>query len=180
MEASDMIDRLKQIGRATLLALACCTFLTGATTPNSAILPQTPLVKCIQFLQGTDAAATYKTVLTGGANATKVVGIFVTSFDPSASHLFTVQISSSTSGHCSPATSCFGGAAVTIPVSAGSAAAAPAINMMAPANWPGLPRDSDGNPFFYLTDNTWTVEATFATAITSTDWLNVCAVYGNF
>lgn len=162
-----------------LAAFFALLFLTGATTPNSVVTPQTPNIGKQQFLQGTDTAGTYKTAYTGGTNGSKIVAIWVTSNDPSATHLVTWQISSSTSAHCSPGTSCFGGAAVTIPVSAGFANGAPAINLMAQGYWPG-PVDSDGNPFFYLPSNSHTVEATYATALTSAAWINVVVVAADF
>jgi hypothetical protein len=173
-----MRPHLKRAGLGALALL--CLLLSGASTPNSIVTPQTPNIKCVQFLQGTDAAATYKTVYAGGTNATKIVGLYATSFDPSASHLLTVQISSSSSGHCSPATSCFGGMAITLPVSAGSANAVPALNLISSVNWPGLPRDSDGNPFIYLPTTSYTIEATFTTSLTASDWINVCAIGADF
>ena len=151
----------------------------AATTPNSNIMAQTPLTKCIQFLQGTDNANTYKTLITGGSNGSVIMGMWSTSFDPSASHVLTVQISSSTSAHCSPATSCFGGSSVTQATGSATLGSTP-TNLMSPTNWPGLPVDNNGNPFFYLTDNTFTIEVTFATALTSSDWINVCVTYANF
>lgn len=173
---------MKKLNRILLVGslLAAPFLLTAATTPNSTVSPQTPNLGKVQFLQGTDSAGTYKTLYTGGASGSKITAIYVTSFDPSATHLVTVQISSSASAHCSPATSCYGGTAVTIPVSSGSANGAPAVNMMSSQNWPGLPRDSDGNPYIYLPANTWTVEVTFATALTSTDWLSAVAVAADF
>lgn len=166
-----------------LAALLCTAALVipaqPATTPNSAITPQTPNVGKVQFLQGTDVAGTYKSAYTGGANGSKIVAIYATSNDASLAHLVTWQISSSTSAHCSPATSCFGGAAVTVPINAGFANAAPAINLMSQGNWPG-PVDSDGNTFFFLPSSSYTIEVTFATALTSTDWINVVVVASDF
>ena len=172
---SNMAKRFR-LGGVALLAL----LLVGATTPNSIVTPQTPKIGNVQFLQGTDSAGTYKTAYTGSANGSKITGIFLTSFDPSASHLVTVQISSSSSAHCSPATSCYGGVAITLPVSSGSANAAPAVNAMSAANWPGLPVDSDGNPYFYLPSASYTIEVTFATALTSTDWINAVVIAADF
>lgn len=163
---------------AALLYLA--PLAVEAAVTNTPVLVQTPKVAGLQFLQGTDVAGTYKTLYTGGANGSKIVGIYATSFDPSAAHLVTVQLSTSTSAHCSPATSCFGGTAVNVPVSSGSLAAAPPVNLMSATNWPGLPVDSDGNPFLYLSGNTQTIEVTFATALTASDWINVVIVVADF
>ena len=51
---------------------------------------------------------------------------------------------------------------------------------MSSANWPGLPRDSDGNPYIYLPSASYTIEMTFATALTSSDWINGVAIGGDF
>ena len=154
------------------LSLAFAAFpALATTTANSIVTPQVPNRGIVQFLQGTDSAGTYKTLYTGGANGSKCVGIYATSNDASASHLVTVQIKVSTVY--------YGGMAVTVPVNSGFANAAPAVNMMAPANWPGLPIDSDGNPFFYLAASDLLV-ATFATNLTSTDVLNLVAVCADF
>lgn len=111
------------------LSLAFAAFpALATTTANSIVTPQVPNRGIVQFLQGTDSAGTYKTLYTGGANGSKCVGIYATSNDASASHLVTVQIKVSTVY--------YGGMAVTVPVNSGFANAAPAVNMMAPANWP--------------------------------------------
>jgi hypothetical protein len=160
-----------------LLSLAQAS---GAAVSSTPVFVQTPKIGNVQFLQGTDSAGTYKTVYTGGTNGSKITGIFVTTNDATTSHLVTIQISSSTSAHCSPNTSCYGGVAVTIPVSSGYVNAAPAVNMMSAILWPGLPLDSDNNPYFMLPGNTYTIEATFATALTSTNWLNVVVVAADY
>lgn len=173
------MQRMFAVGRLVLLGFAF-SYLTAATTPNTFVAPITPKTKCIAFVQGTDSAGTYKTVLTGGTNGSKILGLYATSIDGSASHLVTVQISSSTSAHCSPASNCYAGAAATVAASSGFANATPAVNFLSSGIWPGLPIDSDGNPYFYLTDSTFTVEATFATALTASTNVNVCAVYADF
>lgn len=151
-----------------------------AAVTATPVFVQTPKIGKVQFLQGTDTAGTYKTVMTGGSNGSKIVGMYVTTNDASATHLMTIEVSSSTSAHCSPSTSCFGGVSFTLAVSSGFANAAPAVNAMSPSIWPGLPRDSDGNPFLYLPDATYTIEATFATALTAAKWINIVVVYADF
>jgi len=161
-----------------LLALAPPS--DAALTQNAVVTAQTPNNGKCTFLQGTDVAATYKTCYTGGTNGSKIVGIWVTSNDASASHLVTVQLSTSTTAHCSPTTTCLGGAAVTIPISAGFANAVPAINMLSPTNWPGLPLDSQGNPYLFLSVATQTIEATFATSLTASDQVSVTIMAADF
>ena len=135
-------------------------------TPNSAVSPQTPNMGKAQL---TANPGTYVTIYTGGTNGTKVSGLFVTNTD-SATHLVTVQIKSG-------ATS-YGGCSVTIPITAGFANAIPAINMMSAANWPGLPIDAQGNPYFFLLSGDLLV-FTYATAF-SAGVLNAVAIVTDF
>ncbi len=158
----------------SFLILASFVFLPlsfAAVTPNSPVTAQTPNIGIVQFLQGTDAAGTYKTLYTGATNGSKIVGIFATTNDASASHLVTCQVKVSTV--------LYGGTAVTIPINAGFATGVPSINMMSNVNWPGLPIDRNGNPFIFLPSGDL-LNCTFATALTSTDVLNLVAVTADF
>jgi hypothetical protein len=143
----------------------------AATTPNSVITAQTPTRGIVQFLQGTDAAGTYKTIYTAGSNGSKVVALYATSNDASAAHLVTCQIVNSAVK--------YGGTAVNVPTNSGFANATAQINMMSQTNWVGLPLDSDGNPFFYMVSGD-TLQCTFATALTTSDVLNLIAVVADF
>jgi hypothetical protein len=53
------------------------------------------------------------------------------------------------------------------------------LNLLAPATWAGLPLDSDGNPYLQLMSGD-TIQATFATALTSTDFINIIASCADF
>src|SRR5579872_3698641 len=66
-----------------------------AVTPNSVITPQA--VKCFvqQFVQGTDSAGTYKTLVTAGANGTKVTSIIATTTETVSAHVITLAITRS-------------------------------------------------------------------------------------
>jgi len=143
----------------------------AAVTPNSAITAQTPTRGVVQFLQGTDTAGTYKTLYTAGSNGSRCNAMWSTNNDASATHLITVQIVNTAVK--------YGGMSLTSVVSAGFATAVPPQNLMAPANWPGLPLDSDGNPFISLVSGD-TLQATFATALTSSDVLNVVVHCADF
>lgn len=170
---------MKRLLLASVAALGLLAPALATTTPNSIITAQTPTRGVVQFLQGTDTAGNYKTLYTAGANGSKCFGLWETNNDASATHLVTVQVSSSTTGHCSPATSCYGGAAVTSASNDGFANGVPAKNLMSSTNWPGLPLDGNSNPFVYLKSGD-TLEATFATALTSSDWLNLTSVCVDF
>src|SRR5690242_4347295 len=104
---------------------------------------QTPKLALVQFLQGIDAAGTYKTLYTGGANGSKLFSLRGVTNDSAAAHLVTLQLVRSAV--------LYGGFAVNIPLSSGYTAAALSVNIL--AQWPGLPLDADGNPFLFLQQN---------------------------
>lgn len=166
--------RLKTLGILLLGAVIALgspyivRFAWAAVSQNLVVTVQTPKNGTVNFVQGTDSAGTYKTLYTGGANGSKVKALWCSSNDGSASHLLTVQIAKSTTDHCATLGQCLPAVAATVATNAGFANAAGAVNMMSAGVWPGLPIDSDGNPFFYLSGNTQTVEVTFATALTAT------------
>lgn len=143
----------------------------AAVTPNSIVSPQTPTVGVVQFLQGTDSPGTYKTIYTAGANGSRCVALWSTNNDASATHLLTVQIVRSAVK--------YGGMALTTVVNAGFANAVPAQNLTTSTVWPGLPTDGSGNPFIMLASGD-TLQATFATALTSTDVINVVAICADY
>lgn len=164
--------------RKLLVGLALA-FLPGlalaAVAVNSIVTPQTPKDGLVQFLQGTDSAGTYKTLYTGNTtgNAAGSVcrAVVETNNDASATHLITIQV---VNGGVK-----YGGTAFTTVSSDGFANATPPKNVMDPTIWPGLPRDSDGNPFLFLANGD-TLQATFATALTSTDLINLYAVCADY
>ena len=161
---------LKRVLLALALALVPAAAY-AAVTANSFVTPQTPNRGVQQFLQGTDSAGTYKTVYTAGSNGSRCYALWATNNDPSATHLLTVQIVSSTVK--------YGGVAVTSVVNAGFANGTPAQNLMAATLWPGLPVDQYGNPYIQLISGD-TLQATFATSLTTSDVINLVAVCSDF
>jgi len=152
--------------------LAIATGAAYAAVTSTPVFVQTPNRGIVQFLQGTDSAGTYKTLYTGGANGSKCTGMFLTSTDSTA-HLVTVQLVTSAVK--------YGGTAVTTGTTTpGFAAAAGAVNVMSAANWPGLPIDSDGNPYIYLAGSGDTLQATFATNLSSSTLINIVAICADF
>ena len=161
---------------AAFAVLAAVSLL--ADSPNAmAAVTSTPVflqaakLGVVQFLQGTDVAGTYKTLYTAGSNGSRCSAIVATSSDGSAAHLLTLQIVRSTIK--------YGGTAVNVAVSSGFAAGSPPVNLMSSTNWAGLPVDSNGNPFLHLQSGD-TLQATFATALTSSTVINVIAVCGDY
>jgi hypothetical protein len=143
----------------------------AAVTPNSAVTMQTPTRGLVQFLQGTDSAGTYKTIYTAGSNGARCNALWLTTDDASATHVVTVQI---TSGGIR-----YGGVTVLTVVSSGYVNAVPSMNLLAPTLWPGLPPDSDGNPYIQLASGD-TLQATYATALTASTRINLVAFCGEF
>ncbi len=143
----------------------------ASVTPNSVVTAQTPSRGIVQFLQGTDTALTYKTLYTAGANGSRCNGMWATNSD-SVNHLITVQIVNTAVK--------YGGTAVTVPTTAGFANGVPAQALMTAALWPGLPLDSDGNPFIALNSGD-TLQATFATAfVTGSTVVNAVVACADF
>lgn len=160
------------VAAALAAVLAFANVASAAVTANSQITPQTPNEGHVQFLQGTDVAGTYKTLYTGGANGSVCTAIWADTNDPSAAHLVTVQlVVSSTS---------YGGVAVNVPVNSGFAAGVPPVQFMNTTVWPGLAVDGNNNSYFYLASASDIIKATFATALTSTDLINVHILCGDY
>jgi|SRR6185312_14076149 len=136
----------------------------AAVTTNTAVLPQTPNRGIVQFLQGTDSAGTYKTLYTAGSNGSICFGLSMSNNDGSATHLVTVQL---VNGGVK-----YGGTALTTVSSAGFASGTPAQALMTPSVWPGLLSDVTGNEYIMLVSGD-TIQATFATALTSATLINL-------
>jgi hypothetical protein len=160
--------------------LACLVELAmgsarAATTPNSVVTPQTMKRGIVQFVQGTDAAGTYKTLYTAGTDGSRCVGLQSTNNDGSATHLLTFQI---VNGGLK-----YGGASVTTISNAGFAnGTPPQLITKVPSYspwiaatglpvWP-LPEDSDGNAYIQMVTGD-TLQVTFATNLTASTLINV-------
>lgn len=143
----------------------------AAVTANSFVTPQTPNNGKVQFLQGTDSAGTYKTLYTAGSNGSRCYGLWSTNNDGSATHLITLQIVNNSVK--------YGGIALTSVESAGFANGAPAQNLLSSSVWPGLPIDQYGNPYIQLVSGD-TLQATFATSLTTSDVINIVASCSDF
>jgi hypothetical protein len=166
--------------RAIILAIAGLLWFNiaqAAVTANNPITPQVINRAVAQFLQGTDAAGTYKTLYTAGSNGSRCVAVQTTNNDGSATHLLTFQL---VNGGVK-----YGGTAITTVSSAGFANANPAqlitkvpsYSPWVPTTglplWP-LPEDSDGNGFIEMISGD-TLQVTFATNLTASTLINVYA-----
>lgn len=174
----------------------------AAPTPNSAVTPQTPQLQAIEIISATgactasgqpfacctgagtgsgcnttaastDAAPVWTTVYTGNANGSKIVGIWVTSTDATA-HVVTCSVNKG--GTTRP-----GSVAVTTgTVKPGFTTSNGAVNVLVQANWPGLPIDSDGNPFVFLSNASDKIECRYATALTAGTLLGITVIGEDF
>src|SRR5439155_5122811 len=114
---------------------------------------------CTTTASSTDAAPTWVTLYTGGANGSKITGLYLTSTDATA-HVVTCVLNKNGARA--------GGVAITTGTTKpGFANAVPAINLLAPSVWSGLPYDSDGNSFIFLSNSNDKIDCRFATALTS-------------
>jgi len=129
---------------------------------------------CTTTAASTDAAPTWVTVYTGGSTGpgSKVTGLYLTSTDATA-HVVTCVLNKNGARA--------GGVAITTSTTKpGFASAVPAINLFSANNWPGLPIDSDGNPFVYLSGSSDKIDCRFATALTSGTLIGVTALGADF
>jgi hypothetical protein len=140
-----------------------------ATTPNSIVTVQTPKNGKVQIANGD--AQTQKTVYTGGANGSKLVGLIFSSTDTSARD---VQISITNGG-----TSYVLGT-VTVPIGAGNSGSVPSVNGFNSTQLPGLAVDSDGNPFIFLLSASDTLTVSALTTVTSGKLISVNVMGGDF
>lgn len=127
--------------------------------------PQAPKTGNVQILPA-DASG-LKTVYTGGANGSKVMGLMATSSDTAARDVtwgVTVGAVFYPLG------------TVTIPITSGQIAAAPAVNLLDIAKSPGLPLDSDGNPFVFLASASYTLQIKALTTVTAAKEIDVTAM----
>lgn len=89
----------------------------------------------------TDAASVTNTVAayTCGADGSKITGMVAGSTD-TATALLEVFIVNTSKVYLL--------GTFTVPINAGNVSSTPVLNLMSSANMPGLPADSDGNPYF--------------------------------
>ena len=135
---------------------------------------QTPKLGVQNFVQGTDAAGTYKTLFTAGVNGSKVVGVLASTDDGSATHVLTLAVTRSATRYTI--------IEYTLPINAGTGGATANVDMLAGGPLlltKGLPVDNDGQPYLQLESGD-TLELTFATALTAARRINVLTIASHF
>jgi hypothetical protein len=69
---------------------------------------------------------------------------------------------------------------VAVGANAGNNGTVVPVNFLSAANWPGLPIDSNGNPYFFLSGTADVLKAQYATAQATTETLTLMAIAGDF
>ena len=154
------------------LLLMLATFLSSisayaVTTPNSVITAQTPNRGLLQFTHSS-TPGTYATAYTGSGNGSKITGVFISNNDSSATHVVTCGVFNSATQYWS------------YTVTTTSPASGSYNDIAFLSTWPGLPVDSDGNSYIYLASASDTLQCTFATTITSSDFVDVGVIAADF
>jgi len=167
--------------RSRLIALLLCLMAwpaLAAVTPNSFVSPQTPNRGVVRFVQGTDAAGTYKTLYTAGANGSRCYTITESNTDASVAHAITVQIFNGGNPQQ--------GIQILSTQSAGNnqaTTAGPDQIFGATANasgwyWPSV-SDQYGNHYLQLISGD-TVQGTYATNMTGGAYIGLYAICADF
>lgn len=107
-----------------------------STTVNQIITPQTPRLFGIAASTANTSAGSPFFLIIGGANGTKLIGLWGTSGD-TVDRSVTMTITTTVFKFFTN---------FTLPAGAGTVAGVPPFNMFSPSIWP-LPLDSDGNPY---------------------------------
>lgn len=134
---------------------------TQNSAPEFAKQPQNGKVQILPA----DAQA-QKTVYTAGASGSKVTSLMAVSTDTASRDL---QISITNGGTSFPI------GTVSVVIGAGNSGTVPSTNLLNNSQLPGLPLDSDGNPYIHLiSGDTLTVSA--LTTVTAAKTITVTAV----
>ena len=127
----------------------------ASVTANSVVTAQTPRAYKAQITNVSSTTAV--NLVAGGVNGTKVISIICSNTDTSPYNVtFSV--------FRSPSSYVLG--TVAIPASAGNVAGSPPVSILNTTNVPGIPQDSDGNPYLFLeaTDTLQMANASIVTA----------------
>lgn len=108
-------------------------------TANSIVTAQTPRAYKAQITNISNT--TPVNLVAGGVNGTKVISIICSNTDTSAYNVTFSVLRSPTS---------YVLGTVAIPASSGNVAGSPPVSILNTTNVPGIPQDSDGNPYLFL------------------------------
>lgn len=140
--------------------IAATANCTAANQPFTCCTGSGAGTGCVITAASTLAAPTWVTVYTPtGANGARVYAINVGSSD-TVPHLVTCVLTRAALSRGTPM-------AVVVPAGAGFTTAVPISALMSPSNAPGLPVDSDGNPYIQMATTTDKVDCRFTTTISA-------------
>lgn len=159
---------MKKLLLVSAFAFGLISSANAAVTTNAIVSAQTPKEGHYQFTSAS-STATYQTVYTAGSNGSKCFAATVTNTDISATHVVTLSLNDGTNTIQLAGITTVSPSATTLPVSQNIWAGAVV----------GLPVDGNANSFVYLNSGD-TLKAQFATAITSSDFVNVIAICQDF
>lgn len=132
------------------------------------IFPQS-VQNFVQQIQNADGT-TVKTLVSGGANGTKIESINVTSTDTSARDV-AIYLTVSATNYLL--------ATISIPATAGSVDNIVSVDLLRNAQWPALAFDNNGNKYLYVANGS-TLSVGALTAVTSAKAIQFVAQGGNF
>ena len=153
---------LKKILLTSALAFTLAVPAFSATTPNSFINVQAPASVTV------NSTSSSFIVFTAGSNGSKCNGLSIATNSSTVTTL-NIEISAGTGATITT---------ISIPASAGTSVSVPPIAGMSSTNWPGLPTDSEGNPYLLLP-----ASATVSFALSGASGSSAMQVYmscGNF
>ena len=127
-----------------------------------------PQLGLIQIANGD--ASSQKTLMTAGANGSKVTGIIFSSTDSTARNI-QVSVSNGSTN--------FILGTVVVPITAGTDGVTPAVSFFNSALVPGYPVDNDGQSYFFVPGAN-TVQISSTTTVTTAKFITASCIYGDF
>jgi hypothetical protein len=172
MEVFDMRSlKIRHRFPALVSAGALLVFVSpcwAAVTANSIVSTQIPKAYKAQLTNTSGTTAV--NLVTPGSNGTKVISVVCSSTD-SSGHNVTFSIARSSTSYVL--------GSVAIAASAGSLAGTPSASILNATNIPGIPLDSDGNPYLFL-EATDTLQMASGSAVTAGKVISCNTVAADF
>jgi hypothetical protein len=137
---------------------------------HAGVFVQTPNLTPISFLNA-DSANTKKTIVTGGGDGSKIVGIGGTSTETANARLCNVWITRSGTSYLL--------GTINIPINSGFDGTAPAVSLFNATAMPYLPSDNDGQVYIFI-KNGDTLQVSLTTQVASGKEVDVFPIAADF
>lgn len=163
--------------RKILIAIIAFFLVSPAfaqTTSNSYMALQKIAPAAVRFVQGTDSAGTYKTLYTGGTNGSVCYNIMLNANDQTASHTITLRYVTAAAVSYDICVTTTAPANPAIGANLFGAAQGFLVSNICPAAI-----SQAGNTYMQLKSGD-TLQATFGTALTAGDQINIVAQCGDY